>query len=206
MSFDNLFFDLYCLLMMCRLLCLTSCYIFIAYLWWFDTTIIMLGNRSIPLYPKNNKKKVYCSKWLQQKKLNRRIRASSRASHISVKGAQACLKMSRDVFRPWFSLSHLSFVIEIVSRAENTVSNIMVLAPEIAGLPARVTGTNLLPELRYKSSAHWQNRLVQVLTGNPLSPVFRNELFILVNRTYSTRSKIIYFWHSCALKEYTVFF
>ena len=64
---------------------------------------------------------------------------------------------------------------------------------EKAGLPARATGTNLLPELRYvnKSSAHSQNRLVQVLTGNPLSPVFRNELFIPVSRTCSTRSKII---------------
>ena len=79
---------------------------------------------------------------------------------------------------------------------------------EKAGLPARATGTNMLPELRYinKSSAHWQNRLVQVLTGNPLSPVFWNELFIPVSRTCSTRFKIIYFWHTCASKEYTVLF
>ena len=73
---------------------------------------------------------------------------------------------------------------------------------EKAGLPAQATGTNLLPELRYinKYSAHWQNRLVQVLTGNPLSLVIRNELFIPVSRTCSTRSKIIYFWYSCASK------
>ena len=81
-------------------------------------------------------------------------------------------------------------------------------APVGAGLPTRETGTNLLPELRYinKFSDHWQNRLVQVLTGNPLSPVFRSELFIPVSRTCSTRSKKIYFCHSCASKEYTLLF
>ena len=50
------------------------------------------------------------------------------------------------------------------------------------------------------------NRLVQVLTGNPLSHVFRNELFIPVSRTCSIRLKIIYFYYSCASKEYTLFF
>ena len=36
-----------------------------------------------------------------------------------VRGVQACLMTSRDVIRPWFHLSYLSFAIEPVSSAEH---------------------------------------------------------------------------------------
>ena len=56
---------------------------------------------------------------------------------------------------------------------------------EKAGLPAQATGVNPLPELKYinKCSVHRENRLEPVSAGNPLLPVFRNDLFIPVTGT-----------------------
>ena len=52
-----------------------------------------------------------------------------------------------------------------------------------AGLPARATGANLLPELKYinKCSAYRENRLEKVSAGNTLGPVFLIGLFIPVS-------------------------
>ena len=54
---------------------------------------------------------------------------------------------------------------------------------EKAGLPARATGANLLPELKYinKCSAYRENRLEQVSAGDALGPVFLIDLFIPVS-------------------------